>query len=177
MCWTGNLQLQGQRVNKGPSHIYLYIWHCEWAMYQVYVPFKWPPLDARSQHKYVSRNMGVWNVYWACVCVCRRENMYSVKFNGISPTSWRPILSSELCWMYPIIHLLLHLQSVKYMRYRVDEKNQLDATFCILYFSSKSCSTGFGQPCAHHQELTTAWCYSLVLVCAVAAGRLSLFLF
>ena len=31
-----------------------------------------------------------------------------------------------------------------------------------------------GQPRAHHQELTTAWCYySLVLVCAVAAGRLS----
>ena len=29
-------------------------------------------------------------------------------------------------------------------------------TFCILYFSSNSCSTCFGQPCAHHQELTTA---------------------
>ena len=52
-------------------------------------------------------------------------------------------------------------------------KTQLDVTFCILYFSSNSCSTCFGQPCAHHQELTTAWCYSLVLVCAVAAGRLS----
>ena len=44
---------------------------------------------------------------------------------------------------------------------------------CILYFSSTSRSTCFGQPCAHHQELTTAWCYSLVLVCTVAAGRLS----
>ena len=44
---------------------------------------------------------------------------------------------------------------------------------CIFYFSSNSCSTCFGQPCAHHQELTTARCYSLVLVCAVAAGRLS----
>jgi len=55
----------------------------------------------------------------------------------------------------------------------VDTKNQLDITFCILYFSSNSCSTCFGQPCAHYQELTTAWCYSLVLVCAVAAGRLS----
>ena len=55
----------------------------------------------------------------------------------------------------------------------VDKKNQLDVTFCLLYFSSNSCSTCFGQPCAHHQELTTAWCYSLVLVCAVAAGRLS----
>ena len=38
---------------------------------------------------------------------------------------------------------------------RVDKKNQLDVTFCILYFSSNSCSTCFGQPCAHHQELTT----------------------
>jgi len=35
------------------------------------------------------------------------------------------------------------------------------------YFSSNSCSTCFGQPCPHHQELMTAWCYSLVLVCAV----------
>jgi hypothetical protein len=38
----------------------------------------------------------------------------------------------------------------------VDKKNQLDVTFCILYLSSNSCSTCFGQPCAHHQELTTA---------------------
>ena len=38
----------------------------------------------------------------------------------------------------------------------VYKKNQLDVTFCILYFSSDSCSTCFGQPCAHHQELTTA---------------------
>ena len=46
--------------------------------------------------------------------------------------------------------------------FSVDKKNQLDVTFCILYFSSNSCSTCFGQPCAHHQEPTTAWCYSLV---------------
>jgi hypothetical protein len=44
--------------------------------------------------------------------------------------------------------------------------------FCILYSSSNSCSTCFGQPRAHHQELKTTWWYSLVLVCAVAAGRL-----
>ena len=55
----------------------------------------------------------------------------------------------------------------------VDKKNQLGVTFCILYFSSNSCSTCFGQPYAHHQELTTAWCYGLVLVCVVAAGRWS----
>jgi hypothetical protein len=45
---------------------------------------------------------------------------------------------------------------VKNRRITVDKKNQLDVTFCILYFSSNSCSTCFGQPCAHHQELTTA---------------------
>jgi len=38
----------------------------------------------------------------------------------------------------------------------VDKENQLDVTFCILYFSSNCCSTCFGQSCAHHQELTTA---------------------
>jgi hypothetical protein len=44
----------------------------------------------------------------------------------------------------------------KRREYSVDKKNQLDVTFCILYFSSNSCSKCFGQPCAHHQELTTA---------------------
>ena len=57
--------------------------------------------------------------------------------------------------------------------FSVDKKKQLDVTFCILYFSSNSCSTCFGQPCAHHEKLTTASFYSLVLVCTVAAGRLS----
>ena len=57
--------------------------------------------------------------------------------------------------------------------FSMDKKNQLDVTSWILFFSSNSCSTCFGQPCAHHQELTTAWCYSLVLVCSVATGRLS----
>ena len=37
----------------------------------------------------------------------------------------------------------------------VDKKNQIDVTCCILYFSSNSCSTCFGEPCALHQELTT----------------------
>jgi hypothetical protein len=34
------------------------------------------------------------------------------------------------------------------------KKNQLDVTFCILYFSSNSCLTRYRQTCAH--ELTTA---------------------
>ena len=46
--------------------------------------------------------------------------------------------------------------SKHYVLISVDKKNQLDVTFCILYFSSNRCSTCFGQPCAHHQELTTA---------------------
>ena len=57
--------------------------------------------------------------------------------------------------------------------FSVDKKNQLDVTFCILYFSSNSCSTCFWQPCAHHQDLTTTRYYILLLVCAVAAGWLS----
>ena len=52
----------------------------------------------------------------------------------------------------------------------MDKKNQLDVSFCILYFSSNSCSTCFGQPCAHHQELKNAWCYKLVLVFAWLHG-------
>ena len=58
-------------------------------------------------------------------------------------------------------------QAVNKIKFSVDKENQLDVTFCILYFSSNSCSTCFGQPRVHHQELTTAWLYSLVLVCAV----------
>ena len=33
---------------------------------------------------------------------------------------------------------------IEYCIDSVDKKNQLDATFCILYFSSNSCSTCFG---------------------------------
>ena len=73
------------------------------------------------------------------------------------------------CFKFAIIHLLLAVYLRGWQRRRtklvkcVGKKNQLDVIFCILYFSSNSCSTCFGQPCAHHQELTTAWCYSLVL--------------
>ena len=81
---------------------------------------------------------------------------------------------------HPFGRILRHIQPVHpftthflKIHLSVDKKNQLDVTFCILYFSSNSCSTCFEQPCAHHQKLTTAWCYSLVLVCAVVAGRLS----
>jgi len=55
----------------------------------------------------------------------------------------------------PTIFWNFHVQAVK-TRLSVWIKNQLYVTFCILYFSSNSCSTCFGQPCTHHQELTTA---------------------
>ena len=48
------------------------------------------------------------------------------------------------------------MEAPNFLLFNVDKKNQLDVTFCILYFSSNSCSTCFGQPCAHLQELTTA---------------------
>ena len=79
-------------------------------------------------------------------------------------------LSLILSHFFMSQYLIKHYENVSTC---VDKKNQLDVTFCILYFSSNSCSTCFGQTCDHHQELTTAWCYNLVLVCAVAAGRLS----
>ena len=60
-----------------------------------------------------------------------------------------------------VLDAMSHKQSAFSLKYiyiyiYVDKKNQLDITFCILYFSSNSCSTCFGQPCPHHQELTTA---------------------
>jgi len=70
-------------------------------------------------------------------------------------------------------HVRLCFAICRHIVNSVDKKNQLDVTFCILYFSSNRRSTCFGRPCAYHQELTTAWCYSLVLVCALAAGMLS----
>ena len=48
------------------------------------------------------------------------------------------------------------MDSGKCDKFNVDKKNQLDVTFCILYFSSTSCLTCFGQSYVHHQELTTA---------------------
>ena len=51
-------------------------------------------------------------------------------------------------------HLREHTTNLNSNDFSVDKKNQLVVTFCFLYFSSNSCSTCFGQPCAHHQELT-----------------------
>ena len=94
-----------------------------------------------------------------------REVQYFTTIHNFRTLHFKPKFSWPLCCYFSLYRIN--------KCYSVDKKNQLDVTFCILYFSSNSCSTCFGQPCAHHQELTTAWCYSLVLVCAVAAGRLS----
>ena len=75
--------------------------------------------------------------------------------------SWRLRDVIALCWYLP------------WLQEGCQDRLAVDVTFRIIYFSSNICSTCFGQPCAHHQQLTTAWCYSLVLVCAVAAGRWS----
>jgi len=57
---------------------------------------------------------------------------------------------------YSVVDEKSNVQLTKNVFFSVDKKNQLDVTFRIPYFSSNSCSTCFGQPCAHHQELTTA---------------------
>jgi len=55
------------------------------------------------------------------------------------------ILDCKLDW-YPHTH---SIWKTSYC-FSVDKKNQLDVTFCILYFSSNICSTCFGQPCARN---------------------------
>ena len=65
------------------------------------------------------------------------------------------VVCGQICWL-PVCWLQNSVSLLNVLLLGVDKKNQLDFTFCILYFSSNSCSTCFGQPCAHHQELTTA---------------------
>ena len=88
-----------------------------------------------------------------CVCVCSiilhaqgRQAKHTSQVNAITMTMHTHPESKHL--PNPVVETEWHIS--------VDKKNQLDVTFCIIYFSSNSCSTCFGQPCAHHQELTTA---------------------
>ena len=104
--------------------------------------------------------------------LCHRPMPYFLKNVFILST-----LRVVICSLVFLIHLmnfssllrLLHTMCLRFLnklqdefftskqkKVSVDKKNQLDVTFCILYFSSNSCSTCFGQPCAHRQELTTA---------------------
>ena len=58
--------------------------------------------------------------------------------------------------MFRASFIILYYDQQMHNYISVDKKTKLDVTFCILYFYSNSCSKRFGQPCAHHQELTTA---------------------
>jgi hypothetical protein len=110
-----------------------------------------------------------------CTSPYSQRTQWTIVFRSVETTShvykkWRLSFQKLRKWWQESEHYCTFRDTVIFS---VDKKNQLDVIFCILYFSSNSCSTCFGQPCAHHQELTTVWCYSLVLVCAVAAGRWS----
>ena len=85
----------------------------------------------------------------------RSESLYRLSYRA--PQPW--ILAIRIKKCNKITTFIACGGFVFYRKQRafsVDKKNQLDVTFCILYFSSTSCSTCFRQPCAHHQELTTA---------------------
>ena len=81
---------------------------------------------------------------------------YYYYYYSITPLFYRALPSSIIRLQTSPASSLRTLTFSSNKKYSVDKKNQLDVTFCILYFSSNSCSTCFGQPCAHHQELTTA---------------------
>ena len=75
--------------------------------------------------------------------------------NAFTYTNVLTICYAPLC-LVMLLHRFSFSMRTRISLMSVDKKNQLDVTFCILYFSSNSCSTCFGKPCAHHQELTTA---------------------
>jgi len=111
-------------------------------------------LMKKSLHQLTfTRSWSTWSrtLNTAYLCIVNLKSSMRLMVHGVTKSTGE--------WRYSCKHS-------EYLQYSVDKTNQLDVTFCILYFSSNSCSTCFGQPCAHHQELTTAWCYSLVLVCA-----------
>ena len=70
-------------------------------------------------------------------------------------SGWNQFRPDPVYIIVPQVNLEFEVYMQKTYTLRVDKKNQLDVTLCIFYFSSNSCSTCFGQPCAHHQELTT----------------------
>jgi len=84
--------------------------------------------------------------------------IYKIKQKHTNHTTIYTSLTNQLFRMTSFTHLVLPDDKLErlWCTFIVDKKNHLDVTFCILYFSSNSCSTCFGQPCAHHQELTTA---------------------
>jgi hypothetical protein len=83
--------------------------------------------------RYITEDQGLGNAFGTSYTMEKEENIFEI---GLAR-----VLLDQVYWE--------QLEGV-------DKKNQLDVTFCTLYFSSNSCSTCFGQPCAHHQKLTTA---------------------
>ena len=93
-----------------------------------------------------------------CIAVCAVKTPDDRQSNSPKHTEfWSKNKFENLVHLVGFIIRTLHpIYKCKTLHISVDKKNQLDVTFCILYFSSNSCSTCFGQPSAHHQELTTA---------------------
>ena len=94
---------------------------------------------------------------------CRRfKIIYIISNENYVYSSSKTVAIRLVCFHYDYLISVQYIPTVPLTygstqtNISVDKKNQLDVTFCILYLSSNSCSTCFGQPCAHHQELTTA---------------------
>ena len=87
-------------------------------------------------------------------CHCNRTSVLR-HVNDSLYLAWHTLVFLIKCLVH-FTNRFTNQQQVYQPVYSVDKKNQLDVTFCILYFSSNICSTYFGQPCAHHQELTNA---------------------
>ena len=100
-----------------------------------------------------------WRLFSSSAIINSKIIVYQSKYNIFS--QYKLLHVSETCSYLECEDMLCfdcRCLSFKFTNIKgsVDKKNQLDVTFCILYFSSNSCSTCFGQPCAHHQEMTTA---------------------
>ena len=183
-------RLRSQWLTQVSCLIYMNIHICEHS-------YMWTVIYVNSyicEHSYMSTVIYVKSYMWSHICeqsymwtfiyvnshICEQLYMWShiCEHSYMSTVIYVNIHICEHSYMWTFIYVNSHICEHSYMWTViyvncVDKKNLLDVTFCILYFSSNSFSTCFGQPCTHHQELTTAWCYSLVLVCAVAAGSLS----
>ena len=120
---------------------------------------RWCPggklMDACPGGRTLQVRWGLW--LWVVRCRSFRVDGLISSCKPLVHYCWgRRLLVGQLCDMWNRIRWCVGVLVLRYLCFSVDKKNQLDVTFCILYFSSNSCSTCFGQPCAHHQELTTA---------------------
>jgi len=79
------------------------------------------------------------------------------------------ITNTSANWLkYTLWQILISYHSKKIFRIKGIQygiRNQLDVTWCYIYFLFISSTTCFGQPCAHPQEMTTQWFYRRVWWC------------